>query len=150
MTLSEEIVLNTCFTVFIILMIYFKYVGILKSNLDYFLAMLAILISILLLFIKSAWAVDLAHFLYGFIYLCIVTFISKNIYLLALNVLMVVLIILSRYYYGYCILNKKQNDVGFFYNLNTFIQRQIGYESLGDFIYLSYIVISLYRFFKLL
>ena len=149
MTLSEEIVINTSFTVFIILMIYFKYAGILKSNLDYFLATLAILISILLLFVKSVWAVDLAHFLYGFIYLFTVTFISKNIYLLALNALMNVLIILSRYYYGYCILNKKQNNKGIFFDLYAFLQRHLIFLH-GDFIFLSYFLISFYRFFKFL
>ena len=108
MQVSQNTVINTTFSFFVGIMVYFKYVGILKSSLDYILAILALFISVLLLFFKSIWALDLAHFLYCVVYLFTVCFLSNNAYLLGLNVLMIGLIIFSRYYYGVCILNKKQ------------------------------------------
>ena len=123
MQLLQNTVINTTFGFFAGIMVYFKYIGILKSNLDHMLAVLAIFVSVLLLFFKSIWALDLAHFLYCVVYLFTVSFLSKNSYLLGLNVLMIGLIIFTRYYYGVCILNKKQKNKGFFTGINAIVKK---------------------------
>ena len=71
---SYNTVLNTTFGAFPIIMGYFKYIGALKSKLDYLLAILATIISTIILFVKHIWALDIAHFLYVFVYLYIVSF----------------------------------------------------------------------------
>ena len=127
MQLLQNTVINTTFGFFAGIMVYFKYIGILKSNLDHMLAVLAIFVSVLLLFFKSIWALDLAHFLYCVVYLFTVSFLSKNSYLLGLNVLMIGLIIFTRYYYGVCILNKKQKNKGFFTGINAIVKKYISF-----------------------
>ena len=131
MQLSQNTVINTTFGFFAGIMVYFKYVGILRSKLDDMLAILAVLISLLLLFFKSIWALDLAHFLYCVVYLFTVSFLSQNQYLIGLNVLMIGIIIFTRHYYGVCILNKKQNNQGFFYRLKYHCKRLYKLMELG-------------------
>ena len=138
---SYNTVLNTTFGAFPIIMGYFKYIGALKSKLDYLLAILATIISTIILFVKHIWALDIAHFLYVFVYLYIVSFLSTNSYLLGLNVLMLVNIILSRFYYGECILNKKQKYKGFFVNLNLYFLN-------WDYKFPALLILSFYRFLK--
>lgn len=138
---SHNIVINTTFGFFPIIMGYFKYIDVLKSKLDNLLAILAVIISTIILFIKDIWALDIAHFLYVFVYLYIVSFLSINSYLLGLNVLMIGLIILSRFYYGECILNKKQKYKGFFANLNLYFMN-------WDYKFPGLLILSFYRFLK--
>ena len=66
---SQNTVINTTFGAFPIIMSYFKYIGALKSKLDHSLAVLAGIISFLILIVKRIWAIDIAHFLYVFVYL---------------------------------------------------------------------------------
>ena len=145
---SQNIIINTAFGAFPIIMGYFKYIGALKSTLDYFLAVLAGIISFLILIVKRIWALDLAHFLYAIVYLFIVTFISTNPHLLGLNVLMLGLIILSRFYYGTCILDEKQNNKGFFTELNDIITEQYLKFNPWDYKFIGLFSISFYRFLK--
>lgn len=147
MQLSQNTVINTTFGFFAGIMVYFKYVGILRSKLDHMLAILAVLISVLLLFFKSIWALDLAHFLYCVVYLFSVSFLSNNRYLLALNVLMIGIIIFTRYYYGICILNKKQNNKGFFTDINAVVKDYISFWN-WDYIFPSLFIVSSYKFIK--
>lgn len=147
MQVSQNTVINTTFSFFVGIMVYFKYVGILKSSLDYILAILALFISVLLLFFKSIWALDLAHFLYCVVYLFTVCFLSNNAYLLGLNALMIGLIIFSRYYYGVCILNKKQKGKGFFTGINVILKKYISFWN-WDYIFPALFIVSSYKFIK--
>ena len=147
MQVSQNTVINTTFGFFAGIMVYFKYIGILKSNLDHMLAVLAIFVSVLLLFFKSIWALDLAHFLYCVVYLFTVSFLSNNSYLLGLNILMIGLIIFTRYYYGICILNKKQNNQGFFTDLNDVVKKYISIWN-WDYIFPALFIVSSYKFIK--
>tara|TARA_B100000925_G_scaffold181605_1_gene137073 strand:+ start:125 stop:574 length:450 start_codon:yes stop_codon:yes gene_type:complete len=147
MQLLQNTVINTTFGFFAGIMVYFKYIGILKSNLDHMLAVLAIFVSVLLLFFKSIWALDLAHFLYCVVYLFTVSFLSKNSYLLGLNVLMIGLIIFTRYYYGVCILNKKQKNKGFFTDLNSIVKIYVSFWN-WDYIFPLLFIVSSYKFIK--
>lgn len=147
MQLSQNTVINTTFGFFAGIMVYFKYVGILRSKLDDMLAILAVLISLLLLFFKSIWALDLAHFLYCVVYLFTVSFLSQNQYLIGLNVLMIGIIIFTRHYYGVCILNKKQNNQGFFTDLNTIVKDYISFWN-WDYLFPMLFIVSFYKFIK--
>lgn len=147
MQLSQNTVINTTFGFFAGIMVYFKYIGILKSNLDHMLAVLAIFVSVLLLFFKSIWALDLAHFLYCVVYLFTVSFLSNNSYLLGLNILMIGLIIFTRYYYGVCILNKKQKNKGFFTGINAIVKKYISFWN-WDYIFPALFIVSSYKFIK--
>jgi len=144
---SQNTVINTTFGAFPIIMSYFKYIGALKSKLDHSLAVLAGIISFLILIVKRIWAIDIAHFLYVFVYLFTVTFLSINPHLLGLNVLMTGLIILSRYYYRTCILNTKQNNKGFFTELNDIIMERTAFIN-WDYKFPTLFIFSIYRFFK--
>ena len=147
MQVSQNTVINTTFGFFAGIMVYFKYIGILKSNLDHMLAVLAIFVSVLLLFFKSIWALDLAHFLYCVVYLFTVSFLSNNSDLLGLNILMIGLIIFTCYYYRICILNKKQNNQGFFTDLNDVVKKYISIWN-WDYIFPALFIVSSYKFIK--
>lgn len=113
MHIPSNNVITIAFSFLISIQIYFYTADILHTTLDYFVSILAIVISLLLLLFDNHKLIDIAHFLYCGIYLLVVTLFSQNIYLLALNVVMIIVIIASRIYYQVCIINKKQNNQGF-------------------------------------
>mgnify|MGYP006239068183 CR=1 FL=1 len=129
-------------------MIYLNNIGGLKTKLDFFLSLMAIMISILLLVSKNIIILDFVHFLYAFVYLFTVSFISKNIYLLRLNILMLLVIIFTRYYFSNCILNQKQNNTGFFTDLNDVISKYIVFWD-WHYLYPLLLLVSIGRFIKL-
>lgn len=147
MQLSQNMIINTNFTLFILIMICFKQSNILNSNLDHMLAILALFISLLLLFFKKIWLLDFAHFLY-ILYLFIVSFFSNNSYFLGLNILMIGFIIFTHYYYNICILIEKQNNQGYLLDLsNIIIDKYISFWN-WDYIFPLLIIISCYKFIK--
>ena len=121
--ISSEKVIDITFSAFILFMIYFYFIRALKTTLDYILANLAIIISIIILFIKNNNIIDIAHFLYCVLYLLLVTFFSKNLYFLGLNILMITLILYSRKYYNICILGLQHNNIGFFASLSDLLEK---------------------------
>lgn len=145
---SCDYVINTAFSLFIFLIAGFYYHNILKTNLDYFVSVVAIVSSIILLLSKSNQLLDIAHFLYCIVYLFLVTGFSYNTYLLGLNIVMLITILLSRYYYKSCILNKKQNDSGFFVNINDIVKKYLVFWN-WDFLFPILLIISSIRFIKL-
>ena len=120
---SHNLVINISFFVFLVIMIYLNYNNQLSSKLDLSISILAIIISIMLLLFKNTSILDTAHFLYCFVYLFSVSFISENQYLLVLNVIMLLAIIFSRYYYNGCLLNEKHNNTGYFSDLNAIVKK---------------------------
>ena len=77
---QREIVIVICFSIFMLLNIYFLNTNILETNLDKFFSILALIISFLILCFKNnKKLVDLAHFLYCGVYLtCIALFSSET------------------------------------------------------------------------
>ena len=108
MKLSENAVINITFLLLGLLMIYFNYMGFLKSKLDIYISYVGIITALIILLFKNTTILDIAHFLYCVVFLYSITFLSTNTYLLGLNIIMLISIVFSRYYYGVCILNKKQ------------------------------------------
>ena len=146
--ISAELVIDITFSAFILFMIYFYFVRALKSTLDYILANLAIIISLIVLFIKNKNIVDIAHFLYTVVFLFIVTFISKNLYFLGLNILMLILILYSRKYYNECILGLEHDNIGFFARFGDLLEKKIKYWDF-DYIFIILLVVSFYRYMKI-
>jgi hypothetical protein len=137
----KDVIINTCFSFFFIIMVVFYRFNIIKNFTDKFLGFLAIICSSIVLFAKTNFLLDLGHFIYTIPYLCGVTFFSYNKYLLLLNVIMLFNIIFTRYYYDECILNDKQNNKGFFTDIS-------GYLNINwDYVYPILICVS---FVKLL
>ena len=145
---SHNLVINITFFVFLVIMLFLNYNNFLESKLDFNLSILAIVISLMLLISKNNTVCDVAHFLYCFIYLFSVTFFSENLYLLALNVLMLTVIILTRYYFNGCLLSKKQNHSGFFVDLNDIVKKYLFFWN-WDYLFPIIGIISLIRFLKL-
>ena len=148
MTKSGDSLINVAFSIFIFLIAGFYYHNILNTNVDYFVAVVAIVSSIILLSSKSTRLLDVAHFLYCIVYLFLVTGFSHNSYLLGLNIVMLITIIVSRAYYKSCILNKKQHDTGFFININDIVKKYFVLWK-WDYIFPILLVISTWRFIKL-
>ena len=149
MKLSQNSVINISFLVLGLLMIYFNYIGILKTKLDTYISYVGIITALIILLSKSSTILDIAHFLYCVVFLYSIAFVSNNTYLLGLNIVMLVCIIFSRYYYGVCILNKKQNGVGFFHDLSDTITKYIPIWD-WNYIFNLLLLISSFRFIRLI
>ena len=148
MNISENSFINGTFSFFILVMIYLNYKKLLKTTLDLYLSRLAILISVMLLAFKHDAIIDLGHFLYCSVYLFFVAVFSNNQYLLALNIIMILTIIYSRYYYKDCILNIKQNNTGFFWNLNNSKETHLWFWD-WDYIFPILLLVSSIRFIRI-
>ena len=135
----KDVIINTCFSFFFIIMLVFFRFNIIKTFTDKFLGFLAIICSIIVLFAKTNFLLDIGHFIYTAPYLLGVTFFSYNKYLLLLNVVMLFNIIFSRYYYDECILNDKQNNTGFFTDISDYLNLN------WDYVYLILFFVSLVR-----
>lgn len=145
---THDLVINIAFFVFLIIMIYLNSSSLLTNNLDFSISILAITISLMLLLFENTTVLDIAHFLYCFVYLFSVTFLSKNQFLLALNILMISIVIFTRYYFNGCILNEKQKNTGFFVDLNSIIKKYIVFLN-WDYIFPLLLVVSTIRLIKL-
>ena len=149
MKLSENTVINITFSFLGLLMIYFNYMGSLKTKLDIYISYVGIIIAVIILLVKNTIMLDIAHFLYCVVFLYSITFVSTNKYLLGLNIVMLISIVFSRYYYGVCILNKKQNGVGFFHDLSDIIAKYIPIWN-WDYIFNLLLLVSSVRFVRLI
>jgi len=149
MKLSENAVINITFLLLGLLMIYFNYMGFLKSKLDIYISYVGIITALIILLFKNTTILDIAHFLYCVVFLYSITFLSTNTYLLGLNIIMLISIVFSRYYYGVCILNKKQNGVGFFHDLSDIMSKYIPLWN-WDYIFNLLLLVSSIRFVRLI
>jgi len=139
MYMHSDTLINISFVAFIIIMLSFKACGKIKTLFDNIMVVMAILISLLVLLAKNYKLIDLAHFLYLSGFLIPVTLVSNNKFILLLNAIMIFNILLSRIYYGVCILNKKQGDKGFFTDLN----KTFGLN--WDYIFPMLLIINIFR-----
>ena len=145
---SENLVINTTFGFFIFYMIYLNYNSLLNSQVDFCMSILAIAISIMLLLSKNTVVLDISHFLYCLIYLFTVGFMSENSYLLGLNIVMISVIIFTRYYFNGCLLNEKQKHEGYFSDLNDKVKKYLVFWN-WDYLFPFVGLVSLGRFINL-
>ena len=145
---SGNSVINITFLVLVLLMIYFKYMGFLKTKLDIYISYVGIIAALIILLSKNNTMLDVSHFLYCVVFLFSITFLSTNTYLLGLNIVMLICIVFTRYYYGVCILDEKQNSVGFFYDLNKNIKHIPIWN--WDYIFILLLLVSIVRFVRLI
>lgn len=129
-------------------MIYLNYNGLLESQVDFYMSILAILISTMLLLSKNNVILDIAHFSYCLVYLFTVAFMSENNYLLGLNIVMISVIIFTRYYFNGCLLNKKQHHKGLLRDLNQMFKKYLVFYN-WDYLFPFIGIVSLVRFLKL-
>jgi len=148
MKIPENIYMNVFFSLFIVIMIVFQYLGLLISNLDYIFAYSGSIMCILFIFVNNNKIIDLLHFLYCFVYLYAIALLSDNKYLLLLNIGMLANIMFSRYYYKSCILDNKQKHKGYFYDVNKNLKNLIPQWN-WDYVFFIAIIVSLINFLKL-
>ena len=140
--MDSNIVLDVCFSFFIAFYVVMYYKGQLRRFLDKIFAILAIIISFIILFSKSNILTHIGHFLY-ITYLLVVTLFSKNTYILMLNIIMLATIPFTKLYYGECIIAKKSNNITLLPAIEKmFIQL---FNSIG--LYEIMLLISLYKFY---
>ena len=140
--------MNVFFSLFIVIMIVFNYLGLLISNLDYIFAYSGSIMCLLFIFVDNNIIIDLLHFLYCCVYLYAIALLSDNKYLLLLNIGMLANIIFSRYYYDCCILGNKQEHKGFFYDVNIYLKSLLPQWN-WDYILFIAIIVSLINFLKI-
>ena len=145
---SENLVINITFGFFIVYMIYLNYNSLLITQVDFYMSILAILISVMLLLSKNHIILDVAQFLYCLVYLFTIAFMSENTYLLGLNIVMISVIIFTRYYFNGCLLNKKQNNKGLLRDLNAVVKKYLVFYN-WDYLFPLVGIVSLIRFLKL-
>lgn len=140
----QNTVINTTFIFYICYMIYLNYKGLLKTKLDFYISVMAVLLSVMIILSKNIIVLDIAHFLYC-VYLFVITFISKNTYLLGLNILMLLVILFTRYFFNTCILNEKQKGIGFFTDLNDILSKNLVFWD-WEYLYRLFLIVSIVRF----
>jgi len=111
--MDKNILINITFSFLIIVLIIFYFYGITTDIYDQIASVVLIGVAVIILLSKNNSILDIAHFLYCAVCIPYIAIFSKNKHLLILNILMLVVIIFTRYYYKKCILNEKQNDEGF-------------------------------------
>ena len=141
--MKDTLVLNITFSFFIILNIYFFINKIIKNSFDKILGTIAIVCSIIILYsINQSYKkyLDLGHYLYCGFYLPLIAIFSTNKTMLGLNIIMITLVIYSRYYYKCCVLSKKQNNKGFFTELSHIFKLN------WDYLFLILLIFSIYNY----
>lgn len=143
MNIDQDCIINICYFAFILIIICFYINNIIKTIFDKVVSVIAIVLSVFILLSDEIVLLDLAHCLY-FFYLILIACFSNNIYFLILNILMLINIILTHLYYKKCILNNRQKNSGFFYNLINTINTNIG--SINFFnMYIILLIISIIK-----
>lgn len=140
---NSNFILKLTFSAFIIIMLIFYKFDLLKTKLDIFFAISAIVTSLLILFTDNYHLIDFAHFSYNCFFIIPVAFFSKNKYLLSLNALIIFNTMISRFYYNTCLLNEKQNYKGLTFNLSSYI------DFNWDYVYLFILAVNIFRVSKL-
>ena len=102
-----------------------------------------ILCSLSFLLFTDPRIIDATHLLF-MLSLFSITLFSNNRTLLLLVVLVYAIMIFSRIYFGHCVINKKQNNVGIFLRFNKLVNRE-GTISQGNRLFTVMLLITLYR-----
>ena len=115
---NKKIILQVAFSLLTIVLLMIKEYKFTESYIDYFFILIGIIASLIILFSKNNNLLDIAHFLYCGVFVVGVSLCSKNECMLFLNSVMILNIILSRFYYKKCLLNEKQQYKGQFRDIN--------------------------------
>jgi len=87
---------------------------------DIYLVCILLISSIIIITSQNYNLTDFAHFLF-MAYIYLVSIFSSNVYLLLLNLCILIVILLCRQYYKYCVINNKQTGIGPFEKFNTYV-----------------------------
>ena len=146
MELDKIILINSFFISLIVILFYLIYNNLLETNSDFYVILLGIIASLIIIFIRTAAIIDIAHFLFCGPFLFYLALATNNKYLLALNIFLILCIIQSRYYYGKCLLNTLQNGTGFFSGMGGNIRKYFPYWD-GRYRFPILLTISILRFY---
>ena len=119
--MDDLVLMDITFTIFLIIHLFFIKEKLVKKGIDLSLSVGAIILSNVILIslaYNNIYLLDVGHFMYCGLYLPIASIFSKNKQILMLNIIMLITIILSRYYYKGCLMSKIQKDKGYFTELN--------------------------------
>jgi hypothetical protein len=144
MKLSHDLVLNIAFTVLPVIIAVGYLWGLLRTGSDLFFSLIAIVTSILIVGFDEPLPTDIAHFLYCGGFIIPVAIVSQNPFLLALNAAMIVGILISRYYFRGCIINRKQKQEGFFTSVSKMLHANVPFWD-WKYIFPGLLVISSVR-----
>lgn len=143
MKIHESIFTIISFSIFLIFLISLLLFN--KCNkytiIDTILIYVGIIVSLIILISKNNFLLDIAHFLYIMIYLVGVSLLSNNKNLLIFNNIMLFNIGISKLLYNECILNKKQQNHGLFFDINK--KSQLNW----NYIYIILFIISYYKIY---
>ena len=145
MSLSHDVVLNIAFAVLPMIIAVGYLSGLLRTGLDLFFSLIAIVTSILIVGFDEPLPTDIAHFLYCGGLLIPVALVSQNPFLLALNAAMILGILATRYFFRGCIINRKQKQEGFFTSVSKILHANVPFWD-WKYIFPGLLVVSSVRF----
>jgi len=143
-TIDEILFINVAFSISVLIAGILLFSNVIRNNLDLYLVYILLLSSICIVYSNNPDINTFAHlFFMGYVYF--VSFFSNNIYLLTLNLVILLVMILSRKYFNECVLNKKQNKNNIFKRINdTFINTK-GTITMGNILFCGMILLTLLR-----
>lgn len=113
------ILTNFCFCFIIVLLLLFYRLGYISTPYSIFFVVVLISCSIIIMISNNIQIIDITHTIMAYIGLGGIALCSNNPYLLSLNLYILTTLIIVRKKYGYCSLNLKQKNRGFFYSIST-------------------------------
>lgn len=111
---------------------------------DIYLVCILLISSIIIITSQNYNLTDFAHFLF-MAYIYLVSIFSSNRYLLILNLCIFIVILLSRHYYKYCVINNKQSGKGPFEHFNNKYVNTKGTTEQGNILFCGTILFLLLK-----
>jgi hypothetical protein len=145
-TINEFVFINIVFSILMLIIGIMLFLNVIRNKLDKYVAYILLLSSFCLVFSHNPNIIDFTHFSFM---MCIyfVSLFSNNIHLLILNLIILIVIILSRKYFGQCILNKKQNKNNIFKWINDKFINTKGTITQGNILFCGIILLTLLRIY---
>ena len=95
------------------------------------------------LLINNPYVIDATHLLFMFSIFAI-SLVSYNKFILLLNIVIVIIIVLSRLYFGHCVINIKQKGKGTFLKINKIINNK-GTITQGNLLFTGILLFTIFK-----
>jgi hypothetical protein len=145
-TLNESSFVTISFSLSILISGTILYTNTLQHNSDIYMLYILLISSLFILTSPNTYVTDFAHFLF-MAYIYLVSIFSSNIYLLILNLSILIVILLSRHYYKYCVINNKQSGKGPFEHFNNKYVNTKGTTEQGNILFCGTILFILLKLY---
>ena len=143
-TLNETYFVTISFSLSILISGALLYTNTLQHNSDIYMLYILLISSLFILTSPYTYVTDFAHFLF-MAYIYLVSIFSSNRYLLILNLCIFIVILLSRHYYKYCVINNKQSGKGPFEHFNNKYVNTKGTTEQGNILFCGTILFLLLK-----